>query len=168
MKSRGIRVLAISQNARGYGFVILEGPAAPVEWGTRRVPRSRKPLVEVTEELVAWYEPDVVVLEDGRGPGSRRGITVLKFLGEIRALVTSSRIPTHRYSRALVRECFAGFGAKTKEEIATVIARELPDLAPKLPPKRKPWKSEDERLSIFDAASLALTYFYRDSKEEGG
>jgi hypothetical protein len=29
-----------------------------------------------------------------------------------------------------------------------------------LPPPRKLWKSEDARMGIFDAAALALTFFY--------
>jgi hypothetical protein len=33
-----------------------------------------------------------------------------------------------------------------------------------VPPPRKPWKSEDARMGIFDAAALALTFF----KDEAG
>ncbi len=42
----------------------------------------------------------------------------------------------------------------------TAIAGRLPALAPRLPPFRKPWMCEDYRMSIFDAASFALTFFY--------
>jgi hypothetical protein len=35
----------------------------------------------------------------------------------------------------------------------------LPELTARLPRVRKPWMSEDERMSIFDAAAMALTYF---------
>lgn len=33
------------------------------------------------------------------------------------------------------------------------------------PPPRKPWMSEDERMSIFDAVALATTLFTRERKE---
>jgi hypothetical protein len=39
------------------------------------------------------------------------------------------------------------------------LAQRFPELAAKLPPKRKIWQSEDYRMSIFDAASLGVAYF---------
>ncbi|MCP5060463.1 MAG: hypothetical protein GY937_27510 [bacterium] len=87
-------------------------------------------------------------------------------LRSVVALVRRKSLRTERYSQRDVRACFSKYGAKTKEEIAAVIARELRELAPKLPGKRKPWKSEDERLWIFDAASLALTFFFCESRRE--
>jgi len=33
------------------------------------------------------------------------------------------------------------------------------ELAPRLPPKRKVWKSEDPRMDIFDAAGLAVAFW---------
>jgi len=39
----------------------------------------------------------------------------------------------------------------------------FPELAPRLPRFRKPWMSEDYRMSIFDAVAFGLTsikYFY--------
>jgi hypothetical protein len=35
-----------------------------------------------------------------------------------------------------------------------------PELAPRLSRFRKPWMSEDYRMSIFDAVALALTFFF--------
>ena len=37
----------------------------------------------------------------------------------------------------------------------------MPELAAKLPPKRKIWQSEDYRMSIFDAAAVGVAYFVR-------
>jgi hypothetical protein len=39
------------------------------------------------------------------------------------------------------------------------IAKRFPELAPRLPRFRKPWMSEDYRMSIFDAVAMALTLF---------
>jgi len=52
-----------------------------------------------------------------------------------------------------------------KNRIAGVIAERLPELAPWQPPFRKPWMSEDERMSIFDAVAFALTFFYFTNKQ---
>jgi len=50
-------------------------------------------------------------------------------------------------------------GAPNKQEIAGAIAKRFPELAPRLPRFRKPWMSEDYRMSIFDAVGLAITFF---------
>jgi|SRR5690348_15036174 hypothetical protein len=42
---------------------------------------------------------------------------------------------------------------------AQFIASHIPVFQPLLPPPRKIWNSEDARMSIFDAAALALTFF---------
>ena len=52
----------------------------------------------------------------------------------------------------------------TKREIAEAIVREFPELEPRLPPVRKIWMSEDVRMSIFDAAALAITFFDKKSR----
>jgi len=47
----------------------------------------------------------------------------------------------------------------TKQEMAELLAKKFPDeLASRLPPKRKPWKSEDKRMDIFDAVALAVAF----------
>jgi hypothetical protein len=41
--------------------------------------------------------------------------------------------------------------------LAEILATRFPEeLAPRLPPKRKPWISEDYRMDIFDAVALAI------------
>ena len=44
----------------------------------------------------------------------------------------------------------------SKNDVAQQIASLLPDLAPLLPPKRRLWQSERERMNVFDAAALAI------------
>jgi hypothetical protein len=46
--------------------------------------------------------------------------------------------------------------------MAEMLATQFPDeLASRLPPKRKPWKSEDSRMDIFDAMALAVVFWMR-------
>jgi hypothetical protein len=48
-------------------------------------------------------------------------------------------------------------GRGTKHALAEIIAKRFPEeLGSRLPPKRKPWMSEDSRMNIFDAVALAL------------
>ncbi len=44
--------------------------------------------------------------------------------------------------------------------MARAIAEQFPELVPRVPPVRKPWMSEDYRMSMFDAVGLGLTFFY--------
>ena len=72
-----------------------------------------------------------------------------------------------RYSRRYVRHRFAAAGAATKFRIAKTIAKELPELAPRLPAERKIWLPEHANMSIFDAASLALAHYAAIAQETG-
>ena len=58
-----------------------------------------------------------------------------------------------------MKQAFSESGATTKYEGAVAIAKRFPELAPRLPRFRKPWMSEDYRMSIFDAVGFALVYF---------
>jgi hypothetical protein len=56
----------------------------------------------------------------------------------------------------------------TKQEMAELLARQFPDdLAARLPPKRKPWKSEDTRMDIFDAVALAFAFRRKTAEGTG-
>jgi len=48
-----------------------------------------------------------------------------------------------------------------KYEVASVLAKQFPALASRLPHKRKIWQSEDYRMGIFDAAAVGVAYFTR-------
>jgi Holliday junction resolvasome RuvABC endonuclease subunit len=155
------RVLAIDPTSRGFGFVLLEGSHRLIDWGVAhaRVDKHRRCLARVAN-LIAHYEPEVIVLEDGAGRGSRRSARVRQLLKEIQGLAMNRDIPTRRYSRSELRHAFAESGARTKYEIAKVIVGRFPELTSRLPPFRKPWMSEDDRMSIFDALGLALTMLH--------
>jgi len=56
-------------------------------------------------------------------------------------------------TRRAVQEAFAESG-RTKYDIAKAIADEYPELAGRLPAKRKLWSPEDQQMNIFDAISF--------------
>jgi hypothetical protein len=58
-----------------------------------------------------------------------------------------------------LRTVLLGDPKATKQEIAEFVAKRFPDeLASRLPPKRKFYKSEDSRMDIFDAVGLVVAY----------
>ena len=105
------------------------------------------------------YQPAVLVLQDMSDTGTRRAERLRDLNEAIENLAEDYSIPVSRYSRAQVRESFASFGLPTKQAIAEAIAKNIPALERYVPPQRKPWRSEDARMGLFDAAALALTFF---------
>jgi Holliday junction resolvasome RuvABC endonuclease subunit len=152
-------IMAVFPSTRGFGYVVFKGPYLPIDWGIKHVSRDKNAecLAKVAD-LFEWYHPDTVVLEDYRGRASRRTKRIERLIESISDLAQQQRMETYSYSRAAIRNCFAAFGAGTKQEIAQAIAEQLPELGTRLPPVRKIWMSEDPRMSIFDAAALAITF----------
>lgn len=155
-------VLAVDPATRGFGFAALEGPSKLVDWGIceTKGDKQTKTLAKV-RELVELYHPDVVVVEDPFHVKCRRRERAKTLIRAIIALASASGTQSSKVSVAMVQIVFGNPGTATKYEIATAIATRFPELARRLPPKRKPWQSEDIRISIFDATALALTYFSR-------
>jgi len=161
------RVLAIDPTYRGLAFAIMEGPKDLIDWGVKHARQDKNVrCLKKTEELIDLYSPDVIVMEDYAGKGSRRCVRVQKLIRAIDDMGVGRNIRVHSFSREKVRKSFSRFEASTKHEIATAIADRLPELAPQLPPVRKCWMAEDYRMNIFDAVSFALTFFYLYNKQK--
>jgi Holliday junction resolvasome RuvABC endonuclease subunit len=79
----------------------------------------------------------------------------------ISKLAAKRKLTVRMYSRAKVKQAFSKSDTSNKQEIALNIVNRFPELAPRLPRFRKPWTSEDYRISIFDAVALALTFFFQ-------
>jgi hypothetical protein len=154
------RVLAIDPTTRGFGFVVFEGPARLVDWGVAFVgdDKNIRILLRITA-LIRRYSPEILVIEDHTSRACRRRARVRELLRSIARLGPTHSITIHRRARRSLRNTFASLGVATKYPIAAALASRFPELAPFLPPKRKPWMTEDARMGIFDAAALAVAYF---------
>jgi hypothetical protein len=108
----------------------------------------------------------VIVVEDYAGKGSRRCRRIQGLINEISKLASTRKIRVRRFSRVKVKQAFSESGASTKHGIALEIAKRFPELAPRLPRFRKPWMSEDYRMSIFDAVGLGMTFFEFENKRK--
>ncbi len=157
MKHNGqhLRIIAVDPCLKGFGFAVLEGGTRLLDWGVARVwGTSEKEFVARVEDLLLRYRSKCLVLEDldnvTRVSRRTRRVRVLEEYGK------RSRLQLLRVSRASVQSVFQNTGV-TKREIALAISHLFPELGPHLPPVRKPWMSEDERMNVFDAVSLALT-----------
>ena len=157
------RILAIDLRASSFGFVAFEGPTRLLDYGVRsfrqginavKVPASTK-----IAALIEEYELSAVVLKqwtkDANGKRARMRKAVVR-QADLR------RIPVRLLPRSVVGNAFAG-DDRNKYTIASALAQRFPELAAKLPPKRKIWQSEDYRMSVFDAAAVGVAYFDKAS-----
>lgn len=165
----GPRVLAIDPMRRGFGYVVFEGLALLVDWGTR-LARTDKHVrsLEHLDELIDTYAPDVLVVEDCTARGSRRCERVQKLLDEMVELAESKHIEVRRIGPREVEATFEDLieHPENKHDFATVVAELYPPLRPQLPPERATYESETERMAIFDAAAMALAVLLEGESKE--
>jgi hypothetical protein len=153
--------LAIDPASRGFGYALFEGPSKPLDWGVTSIRfQKNKRSLERIKKIIKYYQPEVIILEECNALGSSRCRRIEKLIDRVNDFATLQGIPIKKYSRSRIQEVFGMFEMRTKYEIAQKICEWLPELQPKIPGERKPWMSEDERMNIFDAVSLVLTYYY--------
>ena len=158
IRSKYLRVLAIAPSTRGFGFAILEGQDMLVDWGVKSVTRNKNTnSVAKVEELVTHYQPDVMVLQDIED--SQRSARIKALSKKITDMAATRKVRVVLFSHGQVRQAFFPDGQGTKHALAEILAKRFPEeLASRLPPKRRPWMSEDYRMDIFDAVALAVVF----------
>ena len=162
-----LRVLAIDPTTRGFGFAVLEGAEMLIDWGVKETREDKNEnSLNLISDLIDRYQQDVLVTENCKGKDSRRCHRVQGLTEDILRLCEDRKIRSRLISRFEVRKTFSQYEAFTKHQIAKVIAKEFPELTPRVPPYRKPWMSEDYRMAIFDAIAFAITYFQLEDDEE--
>jgi hypothetical protein len=158
-----MRTLAIDPTTSGFGFVVLEGSERLVDWGLGRMEKPEDLLFEKRiEKLLDRVAPQLLVLEDMED--SRRGERAIAWARLAQMCAAKRGVKVERIGRAEVSERFASSG-KSRWEVGLAISRFFPELAPSLPKKRRIWESEDRRMTIFTAASFALTFLRRADRK---
>lgn len=153
---RSGRVLALELTSKLCAFTVLEGPERLVVWGTRGLSADVSAFLPKLEREVLRYRPDVLVLEEVAG--SRKGQRVREHLAWIEQWATDqdltwSAIPKPEF------DTWAEHLGETKEAKAGMIARLFPELHELVPPPRKTWQAQAERLNLFVALARGLCYY---------
>jgi Holliday junction resolvasome RuvABC endonuclease subunit len=155
------RTLGVHLTARGFGWVLCEGPFILVQSGVFTALHGNKNAscrVKV-EKLIARHKPREFVIEDCAG-NARRHPRIKQLCIDLLTTAAERGLYIASYPREAVQDAFSAIGARTREEVAEAVARFYPALALRLPPPRKPWNSEDKRLAIFAAAAAVLAHFH--------
>src|SRR6188472_2272789 len=89
-------VFAVFPSARGFGYAVFEGPMSLVDWGVKGVRSIQKngESLKKLRELLAFYRPDMVVLENCQGRGSRRAQRIQTLINLMTAHTTDERVAT--------------------------------------------------------------------------
>ena len=139
----------------------MDSPRKLVDFGAVRInPISNKKVLERIKRSVDYFRPSIVILLDPEGKHSRAGNRVRKLIAQIMAYAKEEKLPVVQYSRDQIKDVFEQFGAVTKYDISQVLLKEFKELESKTPKKRELWTSEDRNMVVFDALSLAMTWFY--------
>jgi hypothetical protein len=158
-KETARRVLAVDPFSRGVGFAVLEGAERLIDWGIRTTGRAdNAKSTRVIDKLIDRFRPDVLVLEDWDSAGSRRCARVQTLLDRI-ATEKGKRVLVRLITRRHIRAIGPLPLTSTKYGRARFLADRFPELQPFLPPFRKLWMPEDDRMAIFDAVSFAVASF---------
>ena len=157
------RVLSLYPTTRGFGFARFDDEHFLIDWGSVGIRTGNKNIesMRAIAKLIVRTNPTLIATEDVRPVRARRHDRIRRLHALLIAHAHARRIPLVRFTRA---EVLRYFNVETKYELARVVAHALPALAPRLPPRRKAWMSEDVRQSLFDAAALGLMTFSKEKR----
>lgn len=147
------RILALSLDWQGFGFVIFDGPDNLLDYGTRNFRyRMKIPLEAKLLVLLEANQPDALVVVEPT--------TVIrkKISAKITKVAKTEKIPLRFISNEDVGKTFAPLN-QNKYQIAATIADRHPELLLRLPSPRKDWQSEKFGITIFEAAAAGCVYY---------
>jgi hypothetical protein len=160
--------MSLYTNSRGFAFILFEGTLSPYDWRVLEVrgPKKDEKCLDKITAILDRAEPDVLILQDMGPDGTRRATRLVALNFAVEGAAHQRNMPVFKYSRAEVYSCFAFAGFVNKQVVAELVAKHIPAFERYVPPPRKPWKSEDARMGIFDAAALALTFFQKGGDQQ--
>ena len=161
--SNQVCILSIAPSARGFGFAIMKDAKVLVDWGTRRYAdkdQKNSQLLPKIENLIARFQPGLLVLPDAFEKGSRRAQWIRKLVKQTMLLARRHGIEVGLVPQEQLRQFFFAGRKGSKHARAKIIAERFPEeLADLLPPERQAWMPEHHQMQMFDAVALALAHF---------
>ncbi len=153
--------MSVFPNWHGFAYVIFEGEAL-LDWGMSDVrrPGKNRTCLERISRLLDRYEPEVLLLRDTSDLITPRDRRLVALIEAIQELAAAKPLKTLLVSRKQIQDAFGELETPTRAAIIRAIADRIPAFEWFLPPSRKIWESEDRRMGLFDAAALAMTFFY--------
>ncbi len=156
MAHRSEIILALDVHPLSFGFAVFESPDHLMDWGVRSFRKGvnsvKVPMSERVALLMNEYRPGIILVLTTNRKASLS-------LRRIAKVASASNVRMHSFPRSSVHKGFPD--SHNKHGLALAVASRLPGLSPYVPPKRKAWKPEHYRTSIFAAAAIGLLHFDR-------
>src|SRR5437867_5300547 len=101
------RILGIAPSTRGFGFALLEGLNALVDWGVKSIEGDKNTgSVARVKAMIAHYEPDVLVLENTLVKPFHRAKRIRLLTRRIASVANSQNVRVVLLTRNQVRRVF--------------------------------------------------------------
>ncbi len=156
------KILSVYPNSKGYAYVLMEGPTIVIEKKMVSIsPVDNHRILKDITDLLKNYIPDALILEDTSCKFSRKGGRGKQLLRSLSLSAKHQGIPVYSYAREDIRLVFEIWRAKSKYEIAEVIAKNIKNFEMLLYPKPKYPDSQKYLTALFDAVSLGITHYYK-------
>jgi hypothetical protein len=163
-KDHASRILAVHTRARRFGYAVLETSGRLLDSGVTRFASPETAAVRMAV-LCKAFRPSVVVF---RKESARRGRSYPSANAARRALRNEGlrrSIQTVVVAERTLRKFFGQKGKNGKYTVALLLVNRFPELAWKLPPRRKAWQPEPWSLSLFDALALGVAYIHMNAEK---
>jgi hypothetical protein len=148
-----VRILGLVSTARGFAYALTEGPGCLVNVGLQRTsPETRA--VEKAIDAVLVRARALFVAFDGDSARKKRQRGWMFVRAVTRACQTRGPMLLAVSQKQV--SALSAVKRPTKWDVAEAIAKRFPEIADRLPPKRKAWQTEEERIGIFIAVAAAV------------
>jgi hypothetical protein len=158
------RILAVEIRAGRLGYAAFETPNRLLDFGAAWFDSSATARLRIAS-LLRIFRPSVLLLRKGSSHRSRKN-TLRKSVARIvrsegRKLSISIALMTDRVFDAY----FERNSCRNKYNIAALLATWFPEIAWRLPPRRKFYEPEARAMLYFDAAALGAAYLAQQNPE---
>lgn len=162
----GNAALAIFPSTQGFGWMLFDGPLSPVAWGVSTVAADTKGseqknarCLKRAEALVRIYRPHTLVLEAFEKEKTRRAPRIQRLCRSLISLAAVNGIGVRIITRDEIHASFVSAPARTRYDVAKIVASYLKEIRHRLPDKRKVYNAEDPRMALFAAAALLIVHY---------
>jgi len=155
-------VLTVYPNAKGYAYALMQGPLTILEKKMVGMsPVDNMKVVKGVQKLIREHKPQALIIENEKCKYSRKRERAKQLLRMLSNMSKKETCEVFSYTREDIRLVFEIWKAKTKYQIAEVIARNIKSFRILLYPEPRYPDSQKYITALFDAVSLGVTHYYK-------
>lgn len=137
---------------------ILTDTSSSSKYSNYRLQKTKVPF-STDIEICTRFTPSLIVTRLVRQADRRYRTRARVRIQRVKTAASKLAIPVKVVSTSSLVGHFSRGDKISKYERARMVAARFPELAWRLPPKRKAWQSELKRTTMFDAASIGMFHF---------